>query len=132
MIEFVIEPITQYIMDEIGHEEYYFDLAVKWYFKITTSVSLLGSEEMREYFLKFREIRNVYKNGKSFVNNMTKGKEKGFSFRWYQVVENSLKVGRIKEANEFVKRHLEFVKKWKCERTYYRHLKKVRALGIKI
>ena len=65
--------------------------------------------------------------GKSFVNNHTKGKKKGFNFRWYVLLENKIKQEGISEdVIKQAKRHLDFCKRLDSERTYYRHKKKVR------
>ena len=132
MIDFVIEPIIQYITDEVGHEEAYFKNAVKWYFKTTQHTTKRGSEDMREYFIQIQNIREIYQKGKVFAINMTKGQKKGHNFRWNYFTKLYIDQGKIDKATEYAKEHLDWIKRNHSERTYFRHKKKIKALGISV
>lgn len=81
---------------------------------------------------KLREIREVYHQGLPFVRNKTKGYEKGFRNLVFTSLKDEIKRGNMDYAKERAIRHLKWVKKWKSERTYYRHKKIIKELGIEI
>ena len=132
MIELFMGCIMEYLTDDISPEERAFNKLVKWYFKMAKYTSSIENESMREYLLELKEIKKSYHQGKPFVKNLTKGQKKGFNFRYAYMIESMLKRDQKEEATEYAEKHLDWIKRAHSERTYYRHKKKIRSLGIKI
>ena len=132
MIELFMSVVMDYLNDDISPEEKEFSKLVKWFFKLSPSTILIQNESMREYLLELKEIKKSYYQGKPFVKNRTKGQKKGFNFRYAYLIESMLKRDNREEAIEYAKKHLIWIKESHSERTYYRHKKKIRSLGIEI
>ena len=124
--------IMDYLNDEFSPEIRAFGRLVKWYFKLSRYTSEIENETMREYLLELKEIKKSYHQGKPFVKNLTKGEKKGFNFRYAFMIESMLKRDQKEEATEYAEKHLDWIKEAHSERTYYRHKKKIRSLGIEI
>lgn len=147
MMEFLVGDIIDFIKDEFSKEDKlnsklleHFKTAFADYTKLNKKGSKFFNKELFEMNLEtfstfvkeVKEIRQVYQKGKVFVNNQTKGSKKGFNFRWHQFLEWKVRDGKIEEAKKEAIDHLDKIKKWYSERTYYRHLKKIRELGIEV
>lgn len=87
-------------------------------------------EEFRECLKKVIEIRNIYQKGRPFVENCKKGHKKGY--RNFTLKHIKLYMNDLEKAQKVAKEHLEWTKKWKSERTYYRHKKAIKEIGIEI
>jgi len=87
-------------------------------------------EEFNDCLKKLIEIRDVYQKGRAFVENCKKGHKKGY--RDFTLKHIKLYMKDPKKAQEVAKEHLEWTKKWKSERTYYRHKKAIKEMGIEI
>ena len=121
MIEIWMGNVMDYLKENIN-EEKAFNRLVRQYFRLSRSTILMENENMRNFLLKLREMKRIIDNGSIFVKNHTKGEKKGFLSRWYDHVE-------IMENPEV---HLDFVKNHYSERTYYRHKKKLKELGLEL
>ena len=132
MIELFMGCIMEYLTDDISPEERVFSKLVKWFFKLSPSTISIQNESMREYLLKLKEIKKSYHQGKPFVKNLTKGQKKGFNFRYAYLIESMLKRDNKEEAIDYAKRHLDWIKNSHSERTYYRHKKRIKLLGIEV
>jgi len=134
MIETIVKDIIEYIIGHYGTEEHDFNRLIEYYFFVS-KFNLPNEDQtkqMRENFLKIKEIREIYQKGKPFVKNQSKKQKKGINFRWYNFLQMKLDRNELEEAKKEAIKHLEFIKKYQSERTYYRHKKKIRALGIPI
>ena len=132
MIELFMGCVMEYLGDDISPEEGAFSKLVKWYFKIAKYTIKIQNESMREYLLELKEIKKSYHQGKPFVKNRTKGEKKGFNFRYSYLIESMLKRDNKEEATEYAIKHLDWIKRSHSERTYYRHKKNIRLLGIEV
>ena len=132
MIEIFLSSVVDYLSDEFNEENKSFKNLVEWYFKLSKATVGIVNESARENLLELREIKKSYQQGKPFAKNLTKGQKKGFNYRYGYMIESMLKRGNVEEATEYAKNHLDWVKKAHSERTYYRHKKDIRALGIEI
>jgi len=141
MIEYIVEEIIDYIKDEIQKEHKLNGRLLVEFKKVFDKENESNPQELIEMhletFLEFikeiKKIRKVYQRGKSFVNNHTKGRKKGFNFRWFSILKSSVeREGITPKIVNNVREHLIFIRKYHSERTYYRHLKRVRELGILI
>jgi len=121
-----------YLTDDISPEDKSFRRLVKWYFRLSRYTSLIGNESMREYLLELKEIKKSYQQGLPFAKNLTKGQKKGFNYRYEFLIKSLLKRGKKDEAIEYAISHLDWIKRSHSERTYYRHKKNIRNLGIEI
>jgi len=133
MIETTLHYMIKFITHDIGlekdvieeHAEENIKRFLRLMFNHTKDISKFTSDAIQEYILELRKIRNVYQKGKSFVNNNTKGKKKGFLSRWYDIHEMS-------NDPEYSQKHLDWIKRNMSERTYYRHKKKLIELGLAV
>ncbi len=132
MIEIFLSSVVDYLTDEFSEESESFKGLVEWYFKLSKATVGIVNESARENLLELQEIKKSYRQGKPFAKNLTKGQKKGFNYRYEFLIESMLKRDKRDEATEYAKKHLDWVKKAHSERTYYRHKKNIRALGIEI
>lgn len=138
MIDSILEDISKYILDEISSDlraKTYLVSRIKSIFDIRTK--LYPIEEKREMAFnisneikKFEKIRKNYHQGKSFIKNKTKGKSKGYRDIIFSLLESYIRNNDLDNAKQKAKEHLEWVQKRRSERTYYRHKKRIKELGI--
>jgi len=121
-----------YLQDTITPEDKAFRRLVKAYFKEAFYTNHIENETMREQLLKLQEVKKNYWKGLPFVKNLTKDQKKGLNYRWYIFLKKDLEREGMNIARQNALHHLEYIKRNYSERTYYRHKKKIRALGIEI
>lgn len=144
MIE-TLDKIIQYIIDDIYFNEEDYknkegkerERLVNWIEKHDLSFKIgITPHELRRFrrnINKLKEIRKVYQQGLSFFKNKTKGFKKGYRNLLFTLLQDEIKRGNIDYAKERAENHLDYIKKYKSERTYYRHKKILKEdLGIEI
>ena len=89
-------------------------------------------EKFEKNIEKLKEIRTMYHQGLPFVKNKTKDHKKGDRNAVFMILGNMIKRGDLHDAKERAEKHLRYIKEWKSERTYYRHKKRIRELGLEI
>jgi len=104
----------------------------KWSIDFKVGISPYELRNFRKNINKLKEIRKVYQDGLPFFKNKTKGFKKGYRELLFTILRDEIKRGNINYAKERAIEHLEYIRKRKSERTYYRHLKVIRELGIEI
>ena len=77
----------------------------------------------RKNINKLKEVRKVYQEGLEFYKNKTKGFKKGYRELVFTILQDEIKRGNIDYAKERAKKHLDYIKEFKSERTFYRHKK---------
>lgn len=134
MIE-VLDKIIEYITDDIYiNEEDYIerkkkerkrlvDWIEKYYLNFKIGISSYQLRKFRKNINKLKEIRKVYQEGLKFFKNKTKGFKKGYRELFFTILQDEIKRGNLEYAKERAKHHLDYIKKYKSERTYYRHKK---------
>jgi len=147
MLDFIIEEIINFIKGDFGkkidsesHLLYWIKQAFNQETKYNTPESFYFNKELFDtkvkdfsnFFKEIKDIKHVYQKGMSFVHNNTRGKKKGFNFRYHQFLKIKIERGEIEEAQKDAIEHLNRIKKYNSERTYYRHKKRIRDLGIEI
>jgi len=131
MIDDIFEAIIDYIKQDIGMEKEEIEARaedrlkneLKRNFRYIQYFTKDQSENLQEAILELKKIREIYQKGKIFVRNQTIGKKKGLLSRWYDI-------HKMSNDPEFSKKHLDFIKDCYSERTYYRHKKKLKELGL--
>jgi len=141
MIEDTIKHIIGFIKSNIGLEREDIEeranreiknIVKRFFRQSILDISKNESKEFLNLITELREIREVYQKGKSFVKNQEKGKKKGSPRIIYTILKHYIREGKTEKAKKEALKHLEYTMKAKSERTYYRHLKKIRELGIEI
>ncbi|MFO8019557.1 MAG: hypothetical protein R6U96_13100 [Promethearchaeia archaeon] len=140
MIENRIQEIIRFITLNIGLEnedkkrnaERELKSLITSYFRHSNPKSKEETIEFQKQIKKLQEIRKIYQKGKPFVKNSEKGVKKGSPYQIFSLLKYYLKEGNQSKAIEESKEHLAYIKSTKSKRTYYRHLKKIRKLGLKI
>jgi len=135
MIDIIIGNIIRYITSNIGLESEEIEerankdlkTLINYYFKDTIHTTTEGSKYFLESIETLKTIRRVYQKGKPFVQNLSKGKRKHDNDRWYRVLLD-LSQRDKKEAKEFASKHLQHIKEFKSERTWYRHKKRIKEI----
>jgi hypothetical protein len=141
MFKYLLSEIIEYVTDEIGLDESNIreranrnlKQIIETYFLTTPYSNRKEQEEILSLLRELRQIRKVYRKGKPFVRNQVKGKSKGIISNYIDsVLKRLVEKGEIEKAKQEAKDHLEGLKKIRSERTYYRHQKRIRELGIDI
>lgn len=134
MIE-ILEQIIEYLTDDIwfSEEDYkergnkaikrLVDWIEKYDLNFKVGISPYQLRKFRKNINKLKEIRKVYQEGLKFYKNKTKGFKKGYRELFFTLLQDEIKRGNIDYARERAIHHLEYIKKFKSERTYYRHKK---------
>jgi len=132
MIDIFLSEVVVYLMDDLTPEDKAFSKLVEWYFKMAESTLSITHESARDDLLELKNIKLSYLQGIPFVKNRTKGQKKGFNFRYKWMLESMLKRGENKEALEYARYHLDWIKNNHHRSTYFRHKKEIIILGIDI
>lgn len=138
----ILELIVDFITSEMGYDkvdiEYHAgkDLArmCEWIKRFDKSLKAGWDKddfkEFKECLRKLIEIRDIYQKGRVFVENSKRGYKKGY--RSFTLKYLHFYLDKPKEAQKIAEKHLAWVRKWRSERTYYRHKKALREIGIEI
>lgn len=140
MIKDSLKDIVRYITSNIGlngleveaRANRELDSLVKRYFRSSDFTSKEDNRDFLRLIRDLKKIREIYQKGKPFVKNQKRGKKKGSPKIIYSLLKFHLKEGETEKAKERAKGHLDHIKEVRSKRTYYRHLKKIRELGIQI
>jgi len=148
-MDILIREIIEYLTEEISPERKARYKLVRWFkaepdreLKSELELNILKKKEridhywekiteLKEAINELKQIKTSYQKAYVFFKNMQKGCKKGFNYRSNEYgIKYSLNHNNRDKAIKEAKEHLEYVKKWRSERTYYREKKKLRELGI--
>lgn len=94
----------------------------------TPSAIKYDSEEIGRVIKRLTQIKKEHEAGKRFVDNHTKNKKKHV-YRYFDTLEYLAKKD-LARAKKQAKELLDFDKRFRSERTYYRHKATLKKIGL--
>ncbi|MBY9005512.1 MAG: hypothetical protein KGD63_02015 [Candidatus Lokiarchaeota archaeon] len=133
MSSILIGSIIEYVKNESSHERDLRAKMIKWFKIIIDKAIEPNISQFNSFIKEFREIREIYQKGKSFVKNQTKGSKKGFNSRkWDFIIKFYINNGKLDLARTEALQHLMWVKRNYSKRTYFRHKAQIKSFGLEI